>query len=123
MTIKPAIWIGSSGRDIKEFPKDVRRLFGYALWQIQQGRQPSRAKVKALRGFQGAGVLEMIASKVEGTYRFVYTVRFAKVVYVLHVFQKKSKHGIKTPPQDINLIRKRLKLAEDDYAKRHATKD
>ena len=122
MTIKPAIWIGSTGRDIKEFPKGIRRLFGYALWQTQQGRQPSRVKVKALRGFQGAGVLEMIASRVEGTFRFVYTLRFADVVYVLHVFQKKSKHGIKTPPQDIQLIRKRLKLAEVDHAKRQAAK-
>jgi phage-related protein len=68
-----------------------------------------------LKGFGGAGVLEIIENFVGDTYRAVYTVSFKKVVYVLHCFQKKSKHGIKTPQQDIDLVKKRLKAAEEDY--------
>jgi len=70
---------------------------------------------KPLKGFVGAGVLEIIENFFGNTYRAVYTVRFEKVVYVLHCFQKKSKHGIKTPQQDIDLIKQRLKVAEEDY--------
>jgi phage-related protein len=47
--------------------------------------------------------------------RAVYTVRFGEVVYVLHVFQKKSKRGIATPKKELELIRKRLKIAEQDH--------
>ena len=65
--------------------------------------------------FSGAGVLEITENFTGGTYRAVYTVRFQKVIYVLHCFQKKSKHGIKTPRQDFDLIKQRLKVAEEDY--------
>lgn len=70
-----------------------------------------------LKGFGGAGVLELIEDDRSGTYRAVYTVRFATAVYVLHVFQKKSKQGIATPHQDIELVRSRLKVAEELHRK------
>ena len=73
---------------------------------------------KPLKGFSGAGVLEVIEDECGSTYRAVYTVRFSDVVYVLHVFQKKSKLGIATPKHEINLIHERLKLAQSDYASR-----
>jgi phage-related protein len=63
----------------------------------------------------GPGVLELVEDHRGDTYRAVYTVRFAGVVYVLHSFQKKSKSGIKTPQEDVNLIRQRLKRAQQDY--------
>ena len=91
-------------------PPDVRRLFGYALSLAQAGDQHDTAKV--LKGFGGAGVLEVVESDVGGTYRAVYTVKFVEAVFVLHCFQKKSKHGIATPKQDIDVIRARLKTAE-----------
>jgi phage-related protein len=117
---KPVVWMGSSQADLREFPRTVRRLLGHALWQVQQGREPYRRK--ALKGFRGGGVLELIASRMGGTYRVVYMLRFKDVVYVLHAFQKKAKHGIKTPAHEMEVVRKRLKAAEDDHAQRQKRK-
>ena len=112
-TLKPLSWIGSSRGDLKEFPEEARQDIGFALFEVQRGQKPSAAK--PLRGFGGAGVLEIIENFADDAYRAVYTVKFQKVVYVLHCFQKKSKHGIKTPRQEIDLIRQRLRAAEEDY--------
>ena len=92
---------------------------GFALWQAQAGRKSEAAK--PLKGFGGAGVLEIINTFASGTYRGVYTVRFAGAVYVLHVFQKTSKSGITTPIADITLIHNRLRAAEEDYAQWRST--
>ena len=110
---KELIWVGSSRRDIREFPHEIRRTFGIALFAAQLGETPPEAKI--LKGFGGAGVLELIDDHRGNTYRAVYTVRFATKVYVLHAFQKKSKRGIATPQQEIRLIRERLKWAERLY--------
>ena len=91
-------------------PTDVRRLFGYALSLAQAGDQHDVAKV--LKGFGSAGVLEVVEDDAGGTYRAVYTVKFEEAVFVLHCFQKKSKRGIATPKQDMDIIRARLKVAE-----------
>ena len=56
-------------------------------------------------------MLELIEDDAGGTYRAVYTVRYATAVYVLHVFQKKSKRGKATPQRDIDLVEERLKRA------------
>lgn len=88
-------------------PPDVRRRFGYALSLAQMGDQDDAAK-----GFGGAGVLEVVEDDAGGTYRAVYTVKFAEAVFVLHGFQKKSKSGIATPKADMDIIRARLKVAE-----------
>jgi phage-related protein len=90
---------------------------GFALRQAQEGQKHVNAK--PLKGFSGAGVLEVVEDHAGNTYRAVYTVRFAGVVYVLHVFQKKSKKGSKTPKPDVDLIKQRLKAAKDDYEKQH----
>lgn len=114
MAMKKINFIGSSLEDLRKFPEDVRQDIGYALFEVQEGRTPLVAK--PLKGFGGAGILEIIENFDKATYRAVYTVKFREVVYVLHCFQKKSKHGIGTPQQDIELIRRRLKAAEEDYA-------
>jgi len=94
---------------------------GFALYLAQTGRMPRSAK--PLKGFGGAGVLELVENDDSGTYRAVYTVRFESAIYVLHAFQKKSKKGIRTPQQDIELVRRRLKIAENDIkAHKKATK-
>lgn len=111
--LKPLRWIASSKDDLSAMPREVRRDMGYALYVAQHGDKDDDAKV--LQGFGGAGVLEVIARHDGDTFRAVYTVRFAGVVYVLHAFQKKAKRGIATPKKEIDLIRKRLKLAEQDY--------
>lgn len=107
---KPLEWIASSYKDLMALPPDVRRRFGYALSLAQMGDQDDAAK--ALKGFGGAGVLEIIEDDAGGTYRAVYTVKFAEAVFVLHCFQKKSKSGIATPKPDMEIIRARLKEAE-----------
>ena len=68
---------------------------------------------KPLKGFGGAGVLELIEDDRNGTYRAVYTVRFSTGIYVLHAFQKKSKKGISTPAHEIDLVKERLKRADE----------
>jgi phage-related protein len=110
---KPVRWIGGSRDDLRAFPEEVRDRVGGALWDAQLGRKAPFAK--PLRGFRGAGVLEVVDDFDGDTYRAVYTVRFAGVVYVLHVFQKKSTHGIATPKHVMDLIAQRLKRAKEDY--------
>ena len=107
---RPLFWVGSSKKDLMALPTGVRRFFGHALDFAQHGEQ--HAAAKALKGFAGAGVLEVTEDDKGGTYRAVYTVRFAEAVFVLHCFQKKSKRGIATPKQDLDTIRARLKVAE-----------
>ena len=107
-------WIGTSHKDLMALPVDVRRFFGFALSLAQAGDMHDAAKV--LKGFGGAGVLEVVEDDVGGTYRAVYTVKFAEAVFVLHCFQKKSKRGIATPREDMDIIHARLKTAEA-YAK------
>lgn len=93
---------------------------GYALYQAQAGLKAPLAK--PLRGFGGAGVLEIVEDHQTDTYRAVYTVKFSDLVYVLHAFQKKSKKGIATPKTDIELIKRRLQVAEEDYKVRRAAR-
>ena len=108
-TSKQLIWVGSSKRDLLSLPDGVIDTFGYALHLAQTGLRHEDAMV--LRGFGNAGVLEVIESDRGGTYRAIYTVQFANAVFVLHVFQKKSKSGIKTPKADLQLVRERLRAA------------
>jgi phage-related protein len=111
MNEKPLKWIASSHKDLMALPRRVRRRFGYALGLAQSGDRDDDAKT--LKGFGGAGVLEVIEDDDGGTYRAVYTVRFEEAIFVLHCFQKKSKRGIETPKGDMDIIRGRLKLAAE----------
>jgi len=103
-------WIGICKKDLMALPVDVRKFFGHALDFAQRGDQHDAAK--PLKGFGGAGVLEIVENDAGGTYRAVYTVKFAEAVFVLHCFQKKSKSGITTPKEHMDIIRARLKVAE-----------
>jgi phage-related protein len=114
--LKPCVFIGSSRRDLKRFPAKVQNRVGYALNQVQQGDEPIAAK--ALKGFGGRAVLEILDDFEGDTYRAVYTVRFAGTVYVLHAFQKKAKKGVATPKHEIELIKLRLREAEMHYRPR-----
>ena len=107
---KPLIWIGSSKKDLMALPISVRKFFGHALDFAQRGDRHDAAK--ALKGFGGTGVLEVVEDDAGGTYRAVYTVKFEEAVFVLHCFQKKSKSGIATPKEDMAVVRARLKAAE-----------
>ena len=109
----PVTWVGSSRHDLASFPQPVRRDMGQALYVAQRGDTDPAAK--PLKGFGGARVMEIVDRHDTNTYRAVYTVQFAEAVYVLHAFQKKSKSGIKTTTEDMELIQRRLKAADTDY--------
>ena len=109
---KPMHWVASAKKDYLAFPTEVQDEMGYALGLAQLGAK--HPKAKPWKG-AGAGIFEIVEDHRGDTFRAVYTVRFAEVVYVLHAFQKKSKTGIKTPQDDINLIAERLKRAQADY--------
>lgn len=106
---KPLLWVASSKKDLQAMPGEVQDTFGYALHLAQTGGK--HAQAKPLKGLGSAGVLEVVESKAGSTYRAVYTVKIAGVVYVLHCFQKKSTSGIATPKPDMDLVRDRRKAA------------
>jgi phage-related protein len=106
-------WVSSAREDLRKFPEAVKRSMGFALRRAQAGGKHLDAK--PLQGFGGAGVLEIVEDDDGKTYRAVYTVKFAGAVYVLHAFQKKSTQGISTPHREIDLIKARLKRAEEHY--------
>lgn len=109
-SLKSLLWVGSSKKDLKILPDEVQDTFGYALHLAQSGVKHPDAK--PLKGFSGAGVLEVVEDYDKNAYRAVYTVKFDTAIYVLHVFQKKSNSGIATPKPDVEKIRERLKMAE-----------
>jgi phage-related protein len=113
---KPLFWVGSSREDLSEFPDEVKRVMGFALHLAQTGGK--HVDARPLKGFKGAGVLEVVDEHDGNAYRAVYAVRFANSVYVLHAFQKKSRRGIATPKTEIELVKQRLKRAEQDHAQR-----
>jgi phage-related protein len=104
------VWVGTSRKDLRDFPDPVQDHIGYALYVAQRGGKHRDAK--ALSGFGGAGVVEIVNDYRGDAFRTVYTLRYAGTVYVLHAFQKKSKTGRETPRRDIELIKQRLQKAE-----------
>jgi len=113
---KPLFWVGSSLEDLSTFPEPVKRVMGYGLRLAQKGGKHPDAK--PLKGFHGAGVLEIVDDYDGMTYRAVYTLKLRGAVYVLHAFQKKSKKGIETPKHEIGLIESRMRMAREDYERR-----
>ena len=113
--LRPLLWVASSKRDFQEFPMQVQDDLGFELYLAQTGQHPPSAK--PLKGL-GSGTVELVDDFDGDTYRAVYTVRFEEAVYVLHAFKKKSKRGVKTPQPDIDLVKRRLRAAELDYAER-----
>lgn len=116
----PLVWVGSSLEDLRSFPDAVRRVAGYALYLAQTGSKHPDAR--PLKGFSGAGVLEVPVDTEGKTYRVIYTVLFPNAVYVLHAFQKKAKRGIATPQQELDLIRARLRRAREHAEQEGASK-
>jgi phage-related protein len=111
--MKRVNWIGSSYKDFVAFPDEVQNFMGFVLYEAQCGKRHRASK--PLKGFAGTSVVEIMDDYDGDTYRAIYTVKYSDFIYVLHAFQKKSKSGIKTPKQDIDLIRQRLKQLEEFY--------
>lgn len=112
--MKALEWVGPSLKDLKAFPRPVQTVMGFALKLAQLGEKHPDAK--PLKGFRGAGVLQVVEDFDGDIYRAVYTVKFSDIVYVLHIFQKKARHGIETSHSDIELMKSRLRWAEELYA-------
>jgi phage-related protein len=120
---KPVEWIGSAEDDLAAFPREVKQVMGFAIFQAQLGRKHRAAKPLAgHKEFRGAGALEVVADFDGNTYRAVYTVKLAGAVYVLHAFQKKSKRGAETSKHDIELIKQRLARAKEHYEEHYVKK-
>ena len=107
--VKKVVWLGSSLKDLKDLPDSVQDDIGYALWRVQEGKE--HQDIKLLKGLPG--VFEIGIDYDRDTYRAVYTVNIGDVIYVLHVFKKKSKKGIALPKEDADLIQSRLKWAKE----------
>ena len=106
--IRDLVFVADSYKALVEFPEPVRREVGFALYQAQAGGMHVNAK--PLKNI-AAGVMEIVSDHRGDTFRAVYTVKLEHAVYVLHAFQKKSKHGIATPQSVIELVAQRLRRA------------
>jgi len=106
---KQVFWVGSSRKDIKKFPDEVKSDIGTALYWAQLGSKHPDSKM--LKGF--SGVYEIVTDHNTDTYRTVYVVNIGDHIYVLHAFQKKSKKGIKTPKKEVDIIKSRLNIAKE----------
>ena len=111
--MKALIWILAAKKDLMKLPKSVIKSFGYGLYQAEQGLHPDGSKV--LTGFGSTQIVELREDGEGGTYRTIYTAQFREIIIVLHVFQKKSSKGIKTPKKEMDLLHARLKRAEEIY--------
>ena len=107
--LKTVIWIGASKKELLEFPEEVVDEVGYILYRVQNNQ--NHPNVKSLKGFNG--VFEIVSDYQTDTYRTVYAIKLSNAIFILHAFQKKSKSGIKTPKQNVNLIKERLKKAQE----------
>ena len=108
--LREVVWGGDSKERLKEFPQDAQRHIGHALGYAQHGGKHHTAK--PLKGF-GSGVFEIVENYRGETYRLLYAVQVGEPIYVLHAFQKKSTKGIKTPKKELELIKQRLKMAQE----------
>jgi phage-related protein len=113
---RPLFWVGSSKKDLLEFPKEVVRALGYVLGVVQHGGTPETAK--PWKG-AGSGVLELVEDWRGDTFRVVYVVRFREAIYVLHCFQKKSPSGIRTARSEVERIERRLRRAGEEHEARY----
>jgi len=107
--LKTVIWIGASKKELLEFPEEVVDEVGYILYRVQNNQ--NHPNVKSLKGFNG--VFEIVSDYQTDTYRTVYALKLSNAIFILHAFKKKSKSGIKTPKQNIDLIKERLKKAQE----------
>jgi len=114
------VYIGSSRKDAEKLPQEVKDIFLDALMLALIGETHKDAKPFK---HHGSGVFEVVGDHRNSTFREVYTVRYPEVVYVIHVFQKKSKKGKETPKEDIEKIGNRLKWAEQLYKEEYGKKN
>jgi|SRR5579862_2177032 len=113
------IYLGSSKKDAENLPQDVKDLFTDALSMALVGETHQDAKPFK---YHGSGVYEVVGDYRSDTFREIYTVHYPEVVFIIHIFQKKSKRGSETPKKDKETIEKRLKWAEEVYEEKYGKK-
>jgi phage-related protein len=104
IVLRPVFWMGDSKKQLKKMPADVQKQMGGELYLAQRGENPPHGK--RFKGV-GSGVFEIKDDFESNTFRVVYAVQIGTRIFVLHAFQKKSKKGIATPKEDIDLIARR----------------
>lgn len=107
---RPVAWVKAAQKDFEIFPKDVQLRMRRALTIAAEGQKSDIAK--PMKGL-GSGVFEIALKYRTDAYRAIYAVQIEEVVWVIHAFKKKSKAGIKTPKQEIDLVRQRIKAVKE----------
>jgi phage-related protein len=113
------IYLGSSRKDAEKLPRQIQDLFSDALMCALMGQKHEDAKPFK---YHGGGVFEVVGDHRNDTFRAIYTTKYTEVVFVIHIFQKKSKRGKETPKEDKELIENRLKWAEQVYKEQYGKK-
>lgn len=108
-------WVGGSKKDLMKLPEDVQREIGYALYVAQKSETHESAKL--FKG-HGSGIYEIVSDYDKNAYRAIYIVNLNEFIYVIHVFQKKSKKGIQTPREELKVIKQRLKRLKETLSER-----
>ena len=108
--LRPVVWMGNSKKNILDFPGEAQKLIGDELQYIQFGAMPK--DTKPFKGI-GSGVFEIAIQYDTDAFRTVVAVQLGKKIYVLHAFQKKSKRGIATPKNAVDLIKQRYMEAKE----------
>lgn len=108
---KSIIWLADCRQSLRGLPSQVKVEMGVALFEVQQGGKPDNAKPLKELGKGVSGVYEIVVDHDKETYRSVYVAKLKKGIYVLHVFHKKSKHGIGIPREDVEKIIMRYRQA------------
>ena len=118
---KELYFIASAYDDLLDLPPTVRKEFGHTLWLVQQGGTPDNAS--PFEGSRANEIMKLTERYDTDTYRAVYTAKFERAVFVLHVFKKKSKSGIRTPQKEVETVTKRLQQAKADYLAMYGTEE
>lgn len=105
--IRRLVWVGASKKEFLRLPRHVAHEFGYRLYLVQAGEEVPGEKLLTEGLLKGLGIRELRLDHDRDTYRVVYTVRLRNAVYVLHAFKKKSRFGISTPANHIDIVRRR----------------
>jgi len=113
------IYIGSTKKDCESLPEDVREIFSTALKMAING--DTHEDTKPFK-YHGSGVFEVVCDYRGDAFREIYTVKYEEVVFVIHVFKKKSKKKSETPKPDKELIAKRLQWAGQIYEEQYGRK-
>lgn len=121
LNAKELYFMASAYDDLLAMPLQVRKEFGHTLWLVQKGEMPANATL--FEGSRANEIMKLTERFDTDTYRAVYAAKFEHAIFVLHVFKKKSKSGIRTPQKEVEAVEKRLQQAKADYTALFGTEE